>query len=147
MKRSRIIMLVLFALTVTPIAIYNNWSNFLMGGRATTFNLAVSSVYMFAWFIFSLIWGVKKERAYQKFIKIYWGTHFVYFIIAAISTNVASLLLPLMLWYGGPMYGINYFTNSTIVIFSTIALLGPLVSASGYWIGLKISKTSKPVRM
>lgn len=147
MRCSKGVVLSLFAIIITSIAIYLNWSEFFMGNYATSFNFAVSTMFMSLWFIFSLYWGVKQEKIYKKFILIYWGINVVSFVliwVASQSNSLGVFLIPFSIWYGSPVYGFAYLLKSNI---STLVLvtapLGLIFSALGYWIGFIMSKVSK----
>lgn len=147
MKWSKGIVLSLFTFIITSIAIYLNWSEFFMGNYATSFNFAVSTVFMLLWFIFSLYWGAKQEKVYKKFILIYWGINIVSFALIWIVLQhrfSAASLLPFTIWYGSPVYGFAYLLKSNISALILItAPLGLIFCTLGYWIGLMMSKVSK----
>jgi len=147
MRWSKGIILSLFTIIITSIAIYLNWSEFFMGNYATSFNFAVSTMFMSLWFIFSLYWGLKQEKIYKKFILIYWGINFVSFVLIWIvsqSNSSGLLLIPFSIWYGSPVYGFSYLLKSNIsTLILVTAPLGLILSALGYWIGLIVSKINK----
>jgi len=75
MKWTDKIILSFFTIAITIIAIYLNWPEFLMGSAATSFNFNVSAAFLSLWLIFSFYQGIKGEKAYRKFILVYWGIH------------------------------------------------------------------------
>lgn len=135
----------LFTVIITLIAIYINWSEFLMGNRATVMNLITSTVFMLLWLIYSFYWGVKQEKTYKKFILVYWGINILSFLMILIvsQSEFSSLfLLPFSIWYGGPVYGFSYLLKSNISMLIIItAPLGLMVSYLGFWIGVAVSST------
>ncbi len=141
MEKSKKIAIAAFAVIVTFTAVYLNWSKFLKGNTATVFNLAVTSIYLLAWFFFSLYWGYKREKKYYKFLLIYWCTNLICFIILSLHTDIASLLLPLVIWFGSSIYGFAYFEQSYTTLFYIAAGIIPLIlNIIGYWTGVLCSK-------
>ena len=144
MKCTKGVTLSLFALINTFIAIYLNWPEFLMGSRATIFNLIVSIVFLSLWFIFSFYYGIKRQKTYKKFLLVYWGVNIISSIliwIVSISNYSGIFLLPFAIWYGAPVYGFRFLLDgdvSNLVIVT--AALGLIVNTLGYWIGLMTSK-------
>ncbi len=140
MEKSKKIVIALFAIIITSAAVYFNWSNFLKGNTATDFNLVVTSTYLFTWFTFSFYWGFKKECKYFKFVLIYWGSSLICFITLSFSTDIASLLLPLVIWFGSSIYGFAYFEHSyTTMFYIASGIIPLLLNIMGYWAGVMIS--------
>lgn len=141
MEKSKKIVIAAFTTIVTFAAVYLNWPKFLKGNTATIFNLVVTSIYLLAWFIFSSYWGFKRESKYYKFMLIYWSTNLICFIILSLSTDIASLFLPLVIWFGSSIYGFAYFEQSYTTIFYIASGSIPiLLNIIGYWAGVMISR-------
>lgn len=128
----------LFTMTITSVAVYLNWDNSLMGERATYYNLVVTIAYLLFWIVFSFCWGLIKDFKYQKFILIYWGIHLACFILLSISPGLASLIAPLVIWFGSSTYGFRYFHDSPYTVIYNLAcgLIPLILNILGYWGGV-----------
>ena len=138
----------IFTFIITPIAIYLNWSKFLKGNSTTIFNFIVSIVFLLLWSSFSLYMGIKREKTYKRFILAYWGINIISFILIlmiSLSNSYDGIFLaPFAIWYGCPVYGMEYLLKSDSTTLNLIiAPLGLIFNVLGYWIGLRISNVDK----
>ncbi len=141
MEKSKKIVIALFTITITSIAIYLNWDNSLMGTAATSFNMVVTTIYLLSWVLFSFCWGVIKDFRYYKFMLIYWGIHLFCFVLVTIAKDMASLIIPLMIWFGSPSYGLEYFYDFPNRAIDNIAcgIIPFILNIMGFWGGVLIS--------
>ena len=154
MRRKNIVIITLFTIVITYLALYFQWSEFYKGYSYSSFNFGISILFLLSWALFSFYLGKIKDKKYQKFIIIYWGIDIIVSILIWIFANnkfMQSYLFPFYIWYGGPLYGFRYFFFSIGIFNIDVPLLilitsplGILFSFIGYrfgcWLGIKREK-------
>jgi hypothetical protein len=148
--KKQIVIIILFALVITYLALYFQWVEFYKGYSYSDFNFFISIIFLSAWLLFSFYWGIIRGKKYQKFIIVYWGINIISAMAIFIFANnnfIQSILFPFYIWYEGPLYGFRYvfllvglFNIDVPRLMLITSPLGMLLSFTGYWFGCLVSK-------
>ena len=67
----------LFAFSITYLALYFQWAEFYKGYSYGGFNLFISIMFLLAWLLFSFHFGKVQQKEYIKFIVLYWAINMI----------------------------------------------------------------------
>lgn len=142
MKIVHRIIIAVFTVSVTLIALGFNWIDFHEDYGMTVENTYVGVIYLLLWAVFSIYWGVIEEKRYIKFLSIYWGINIItsmFICLFVHSEFITSLLYSFFIWYLGPLSGFGIIINSPYLTKYTLSLivapLGILTCFIGYGFG------------
>jgi hypothetical protein len=137
------ILIFIFALTLISLSLIS--PTFFTGYAPTLKDLFLSIGFFVAWFLFSARSGYKKDNFYKNFLFVYWGINLIVNLFSIFAPFNALLIFGI--WFGGPVYGLEYLVSDLNSLKIMTPIIGLLVTMVGYWFGKlicdKISKTHK----
>lgn len=145
LRKKQIIIIGLFTIVITYLALYFQWAEFYEGYGYDNFNLFVSTIFLLTWLLFSFYWGKVQQKEYRRFIVVYWSINIITAIVNwayPYKIFIQALLFPFYIWYCGPTYGFRYIffplmrlniERPTFILITSP--LGIAFSLIGYWLG------------
>ncbi|GKX68179.1 hypothetical protein [Inconstantimicrobium mannanitabidum] len=146
----------IFAIAVTCTALCYNWPEFYEGYSFCIDNLYIGIIFLLAWLIFSLFFGLPNQRKYIKYISIYWSIDIITSLLFWIFSNTQFsdlVLYPFYIWYSGPLYGFRllFYNVNTLIDRPALALvtapLGLITCFIGYGLGMLVKRFKKSKTM
>lgn len=153
LRKKQISKITIFTIVITCLDLCFQWSNIFQLSEVPdyTSSFPASLVFLLAWLLFSLYWGIDKDKKYQKFITIYWGVNIFVNIVIVVFANsnfIQEVLFLPYIWYEGSLYGLGFlatkFSWLDTNIYTAILVISPLMfSYIGFWLGGFIAKWTR----
>lgn len=120
LKIKKVGILIVLVLNII-ISICLNFNEFLMGNPIKFKNILVSISYLLIWFLIILVGSKLKGKKLLKIFLGFWVLDFIVIILFIIIVKLdiyALLIMPFIVIFFGPMYGLNKLNTLITIIIS-----------------------------